>query len=620
MQSIPTKKGNKGEIMKRLTLFFAAVLMVLWGVQSRAAVKWDLGVEVKQDFNIQRGFDLNDDRNNPIATRGSYGSGANAGGAADIFGLGSGEKAHWLETLVALNGSATIAGLGGNDVIFFARLVSQFDWLGAQTTNPAQTSMPGTHSNPAGAFPTFSTETGTNPFSLMLNQAYVKFVEFNGWPIDFTIGRQNIWLGKGFIVGSRLLGGGPTIYAGGVTPSGSRDPGTNPVTIGGQDGQNNWPNAGNLPLGSQGGTLHAPHHSDFTGFDALRADFRWKEWYLNGGWALVAGALTESVNGAANGRITRRNIGTNRDDEWFTFTNVGYNSPAGSKYRWNAEVYIVNNIDNEPREDRDDRDSALNIDFEQDMRDRVTTFGLRGDIDYKNVLNVENIGLYVEGAYQRGRLGANPSDTTEGGARDAREREAFAANAGVDVAFKHKWSPWAGAEYVYFSGPKDGEIESDDGVAQVTSGTLWRSWDPVFRGKSWTLIMDTLDAIYLTDRSGPDHAGLVTNLGKVDAAFTNRHIALAKAGADFTNKLGVSGTFAWAMAVENPFPIASDRVFGYEIDVHAKYKMTKSILGTLSGGFFSPGGYYDMPEVVFSSDKDEINAWTVQAGIKIELI
>lgn len=596
--------------MKRLISLFTVAASVFWGTLGMSEVKIEYGIDVAQNFSVLRAFDLNDDGNNPISTRGDIGSLTEFTNNA---GNGSGETVKWFDTLLAFNGSGSVKGWAGNDVSLNLRVVSQFDWMGTQTSSDMNT-RPGSTGIAAGPY-----MTGANLFSVSLNKANVKFDDFLGTPVDLTIGRQNIWLGKGFVMGSRILAHGPTAYAGGLAPSGSvarigtAIGATGAIT--GLNGQVTAAQAGNLPIGtSSGGVIHAPQYADYTGFDAVRVDTQWKDFYFNGGYGLVATALTQTASAHTNGGQIR-DIASDNDED-FVFANLGYQAPKKVKYPWNAETYFILNIDREPITDQ----QAIVRGAGTQTKDQIHTVGIRGNIDFPSPslsfwkeAKIENVGLFGEWARQYGVLGAASPDSISG-----RDRDAFAVNLGVDVNISGKYTPRVGAEYVEFSGPTLNSIESADGNIQILDNVDWTVWDPVFRGTFPTMIMDFLETFYLTDTLGGDAYQSAVNSGKVDAGFTNRRLLIAKAGFSPTNKFDADGKVIFARLSRDATNMGGDRNLGVEFDANLGYKISQKVRWTLDGAIFVPGGYYNVP-TASHSDTGKTNAWIFRTGFKFSI-
>jgi len=116
---------------------------------------------------------------------------------------------------------------------------------------------------------------GTNSFDVELDLAYIELKEFLYSPLTLKIGRQDLWFGRGFIVGANL-----------------------------QDNQ---------------GTLLAPEYTAVTSFDAIRATLDYDPWTIDAVYAKV-----------------RENFMQSDDDVNLWGANVGY---VFENYNAEAEAY-----------------------------------------------------------------------------------------------------------------------------------------------------------------------------------------------------------------------------------------------------------------------------------------
>ena len=574
--------------MRKSLSLFAVLLFGLWVSTGYSEIKVDWGLDFGQSLNLIRGFDLNDDNNNPVATRGD---------TTGRRGVGSSERVDWFNTLLALNGDASVKGYGGGNAGLHFRIASHFDWLGAQTAGPNTNSTP----SGGGAVNAYRVD-GTNPLGFSINQLYVKFEDFASLPFDATIGRQDIKLGRGFVLGNRVIGAGPTFYAAGIGPSGSQRTATGGgITRG--NGQINSANAGNLPISSSTpGVYHSPD-GDYTGFDAVKLDFKWKEFYANLGYILVASAFTQSATGATGAAVhQQRDVGGN-DEEALAFMNFGLNTKLFKKPS-NLEFYFLGNRDKEPITNKSVGGAA-----HSSWDDQIYTWGLRGDMDFAKLWGAKNVMVFAELDTQNGTLGTHQTDGVAG-----RNRNAWAGNAGFHANLDQKRSPHFGIEYVHYSGPENGSIETDNATPDIPVDREWTAWDPQFRSLTHTLIMDWLDLFYLTDKVGPD--GDVAIAGQIDSPITNRRMVVVSAGCKPTQKLDATLRWAWARLNESVSNSGRTEVFdlGWEIDGLFKYEFSKDIDWNLNFGWFKPGGYYVMPDA-----GDKMDAFTVQTGFKFSI-
>lgn len=591
--------------MKRVNnnaILFAVSLFVMWSITAEAAFKW--GADLNQSFSWKNGWDLNDDGNNAVATR-------NNEDVADQYaGKNATDAENFFTTLLGVNGQWDLV----KDTAFNFRLAAQFDWLGSNTGGPLQSSVPG-FDEESGTAGLGAGPSGTNPFGLWVNQAVLSFTDFGGFPVNAKLGRQNVWLGKGFVLGNRLFGAGPTIYANGYTPTGSHN-------AGGRNGQDNSGTSGNLPLNAiSGGSLNAPETSDFTGFDGVTFNVHLLDNKLNldGGYLLVSNALVQSQPDGGDQARVARNLGT-ADDETLSFLNLGYKQKS-----WNAETYFLFNHDREP---------IGNIQAATDTTknsDVIYTFGVRGDADVLSDMSVvKNLNTYAETAYQMGELGAYTQTGASVSLDDTlaalhRKRKAYAFDLGADLAFTTNLLRTAGLEVAYFSGmnPLDAEGQSGGTTAetiQVQGNSQWQVWDPQFRGKFFTKIADFLDSVYETDTlnlNAPGASEGETVGGRFDAGFTNRMIVLGKFGFEPLKKTTLGLTAAWLQAVQPPQAGASKNL-GVEVDWDLGYAFSSVVNWYFDGGVFKPGAYYSMPSSG-TAQAGIMNAYLFRTGFKVNL-
>ncbi len=141
--------------------------------------------------------------------------------------------------------------------------------------------------------------TSDNGFDILLDEAYVTLKEMLYAPLTLKIGRQNIWLGKGFVMGN--------------------------------SGAMVWDAESSLPT-----TIE--EISDMTAFDSVRATLDYDPWTID----LIYAKINENVNSA-----TTTTPG-NRDDVDLYVGNIGYDF---TKYDAEAEAYYIYKHDRENRDD-----------------------------------------------------------------------------------------------------------------------------------------------------------------------------------------------------------------------------------------------------------------------------
>jgi hypothetical protein len=204
-----------------------------------------------------------------------------------------------------------------------------------------------------------------------------------------TVGRQRLWFGRGFIVGSRLL-------------HSDVDPGDN---------------------------IAADEFTDLTAFDAVRGTLD-----LSG----VAGGLPAVVD-LVYAKVEEDDIsvGSTTDSASDDTNLVGVN--VGTRLdQWNSELeaYFW-----------DKRDNSVALEGTLRGKPKADTIGVRG-----SVAPVEGASVWGELAYQWGhRITSVISYDAEGAAGD--DYQAWAANIGADyTASGVAWTPTVGGEWIFYSG------------------------------------------------------------------------------------------------------------------------------------------------------------------------
>ncbi len=168
-----------------------------------------------------------------------------------------------------------------DNVSAVVRLVNQRDWNRA-----TKAIMIGTRLNPNG-------RCGYTPlddeFDVAVDLAYVELKDFIYSPLTLTVGRQDIWIGKGFIVGA------------------------------------NQQNIGNVLANDVGGELTAPEYTAINSFDAAKAVLDYDPWTITG----IFAKIEENVVGSS-------------DDVTLYGVNVGY---VFDVYKADIEGYWFNKDD-----------------------------------------------------------------------------------------------------------------------------------------------------------------------------------------------------------------------------------------------------------------------------------
>jgi len=275
------------------------------------------------------------------------------------------------------------------------RLVNQRDWNVHDKSTTSGYSL-----NPNGLGGYF---TDDSQFDVMVDLAYVTLKDFIYSPLTLSIGRQDLWFGKGFIVGANM-----------------QNPGIN--------NRFGAPNqiAGPMYGQSTTGNLSAPEYTAITGFDSIKAVLDYDPWTITAIYANInTGAIqdTDSIN--------------------LWGINVGYKFDA---YKAEMEGYWFWKNDNAV-----DCYSTL-----KDQTNDVHTFGLRGSFDPIDVITIAAEGAYQGGTY----VGSSVQKSNEG-------RSAWAIDASLECRYltdKFSWKPKVGAEFIWYSGEATRDDSSSAGT------------------------------------------------------------------------------------------------------------------------------------------------------------
>lgn len=191
----------------------------------------------------------------------------------------------------------------------------------------------------------------SNPdeFNVMVDLAYVTLKDFIYSPLTLTVGRQDLWFGKGFVVGAN-----------------QQNPGAGTGTIQG----NNLSAAGNLS---------APEYTAINSFDAIKAVLDYDPWTITGVYSKIFEDAIQS-----------------NDDIDLWGVNVGYKFDA---YKAEAEAYWFYKKDN-----------SLETLGATKAGNDVHTWGLRGSFDPIDVISLFGEGAYQGGQYIGSRFQTQSRD------------------------------------------------------------------------------------------------------------------------------------------------------------------------------------------------------------------
>lgn len=173
----------------------------------------------------------------------------------------SGTEQSFLMSVAAIQVDADLT----DNVQTVIRVLNQRDW---NVTDRANSS-----TFVAGVVPALQSITpadNPNEFNILLDLAYVQLKDFIYAPLTLTIGRQDLWFGKGFIVGAN-----------------QQNPGAMPS-----------PQGSNIPNRFAGlyGNLAAPEYTAVNSFDAVKAVLDYDPWTITGIYSKIYGGATQMTD------------------------------------------------------------------------------------------------------------------------------------------------------------------------------------------------------------------------------------------------------------------------------------------------------------------------------------
>lgn len=208
------------------------------------------------------------------------------------------------------------------------RILNERDW------NVRNLNVQSNQSLVPNGFGQYNTDDGA--FDVQLDLAYVTLKDFIYSPLTVTIGRQDLWFGKGFIVGSNHV----------------------------------WNNAWDIRTDTAGNViekLHAPEYTSMTAFDSIKAVLDYDPWTITGIYSKI---MENTINGD--------------DDVDLWGANIGYKFDC---YKAEAELYCFSKIDHGIQQ----WNSKANND--------VYTVGVRGSLDPVDSVTVALEGAFQGGKY-----------------------------------------------------------------------------------------------------------------------------------------------------------------------------------------------------------------------------
>ena len=506
--------------MKFLRVFCVIALVALFAVSAYAETQ---NVKVSGDLAI-RGFFRDGYQNiNSFASQNEQGSaylGALGPVVDDHVGIDR-PNSQWFMSTTELQIDADLT----DNVSTCIRLVNQRDWNVARSTQYDNTANGQISTIGSGGFGhSVAYVDDPNEFAVDLELAYVTLKNFIYSPLTVSIGRQNLWFGKGFIVGANQR-------------------------------IRNAANFGNFQFNSLAGQnystnfqpLSAPEYTALNAFDSVKAVLDFDPWTLTGIYSKIWGNSIQADDGV---------------DLWGV--NVGYKFDA---YKGEAEGYWFYK--------RDMQVKAWNWVNSEGAND-VNTIGLIGSLDPIDIVTV-----YAELAGQFGSYVGNPMQSNNRG------RVAGALDVGAECRYftdKWNWKPKMGVEFIWYSG-HDPEDTSVDGSGQ------YHGWDPMFRGKTDSLIREYIGRYYFS-ASYPFQGARYYN--SADASFTNQGQVIFSGSLQPMDSLKLNGNLNMFWN-QYPYLASYAKTGGYvgtEVDMGATWDYTEDVSFNLAMGYFMPGEVY----------------------------
>lgn len=519
-----------------MKLFRVLCVLALVALFAGAAYAETQSVKVSGDLTV-RGIARHDyDYRGSISEGGIFGTDIRTG--VDLVTGAPDETQSWIMSTTEIQIDADMT----DNVSTCVRLVNERDW-GVRGKLVIDEEQP---FNPMGEGGYLS-----NPedFNVGVDLAYVTLKEFVYCPLTLTIGRQDLWFGRGFIVGANNMqkqhNALKTVIADNIAAG--------LIAAGGDD----WP----LPPLTGYSNIMAPEYSTINSFDAIKAVLDYDPWTITGVYA----------------KIWENAIGDNDDCDLYGI-NVGYKF---DQYKAEAEMYWFYKKDNQ----------LVNYGMEHNNSNDVHTIGLRGSFDPIDVITIALEGAYQAGSYTQSRE-----------QNDSCDRSAWAIDAMMEWRYlsdKFSWKPKLDVEYIWYSGQTDSENPNDPG------GT-YRGWDPMFRGKCDTAMREYMGQYYFSYDYSPRGDYYYSS---ADASYQNQHQVLFTGTITPVESLTLGAKYALFWNQEryrkpddglNPVRDGTEQsgnFIGQEIDLTADWAYTEDVSFGLLAAWFIPG------EVYYNADK-----------------
>lgn len=412
-----------------------------------------------------------------------------------------------------------------------------------------------------------------------VNKAYVTLKEFFYQPLTLKIGRQDIMIGQGFIVG-------PGIF---------RDPNgafARPRT----DAKGDQFNYG---IGNIATNISGPmglQYSMDTYYDAIRATLDMDPWTIDGIYAKIDETNTANDDQDLMGVNAAYKFDVyNAKAEGYYFFNRNQNFSSDLGYIDPVDLAAFNAGAINAINDTSVPGAGARI-YEENF---VHVIGLRGDIE-----PVESLSLSGEGAFEWGKLydDQGPWNLSTTGSEFERKRQAWA----VDLSGNYDWKdvsykPNLGLGYVFLSGNKS------------SNSGKFTGWDPIFKGKFYSLIRDYQAG---TGTAHNQQGGNIYDTLDYQApsGSTNSHILYVDGGLKPMDDLSLKARYLHFWAAEKVNNRAGSSI-GDEVDACLLYDYTEDVQFDLTGGVFLPGKLFDNNSNSLTKSNDI--ATTVTGSVKV---
>ncbi len=401
-----------------------------------------------------------------------------------------------------------------------------------------------------------------NEFNVELDLAYVQMKEIFYSPLTLTFGRQDLWFGRGLIIGSNRTA---------------------------------W-DVGDI--NDDRSNIQADEYSAKTAFDAIRATLDFNPWTLD----FVYSKIDENAHDP-------------EDDIDLYIVNVNYKF---AEYNAVAEVYYVGENDKGTFPTVADTTDADDDDTFETRSNDTHTIGGRVQFD-----PISQITLGGELAYQFGNYTSPLDDFPPiNKAQDnvEQDRSSWMFDVFGTYRWDYEWKPELTIEYVHFSGEDDvfrGASSEYNAWNPLYRGKFYTAYAD-FR----EFLYATGDAY---DQSAGQNEQFIQIKGSlkplqdllIEASWTYLWNDEAIDVVDIT---GPDASFGNSLGIER------DEEIGYEVDLQVTYDYTEDVSFSTLVAWFVPGDYYDGatdPGLDPTDDDDSENllstdtAFTVVSSVKV---